>query len=149
MTSTTRIAAALLLFVFAQPHAGLAQTSLAGDTLHITRATGSIKIDGNLSDEGWQGVTLFIQRVSSVRGTYTFTSRMFLRGTAQYVSTNSDPSLYTVSTLPKSGTVSGQILLSHKLNWQSVMFASYGDDRMLSTQVDRQFFVKLSYALQR
>ena len=89
-----------------------------------------------------------------MRGTYTFTSRMFVRGTAQYVSTNRDPSLYTFSTLPKSGTVSGQVLLSYKLNWQSVMFIGYGDDRMLSTQdrfekVDRQFFVKLSYALQR
>jgi len=34
------------------------------------------------------------------------------------------------------------------------MFIGYGDDRMLSThdrfeKVDRQFFVKLSYALQR
>jgi hypothetical protein len=97
---------------------------------------------------------LFMARVSRVRGTYTFTSRMFVRGTAQYVSTNSDPSLYTVSTLPKSGTISGQVLLSYKVNWQSVMFIGYGDDRMLSTQdrfekVDRQFFVKLSYALQR
>ncbi len=113
-------------------------------------------------DQSWVNVDdalgvsrqLFIQRVSRVRGTYTFTSRMFVRGTAQYVSTNTDPSLYTFSTLPKSGTVSGQILLSYKLNWQSVMFIGYGDDRMLSTQdrfekVDRQFFVKLSYALQR
>src|SRR4051812_655931 len=113
-------------------------------------------------DQSWVNVDdalgvsrqLFIQRVSRVRGTYTFTSRMFVRGTAQYVSTNSDPSLYTFSTLPKSGTVSGQILLSYKLNWQSVMFIGYGDDRTLSTQdrfekVDRQFFVKLSYALQR
>jgi len=44
-----------------------------------------------------------------------------------------------------------QVLLSYKLNWQSVMFIGYGDDRMLSTQdrfekVDRQSFVKLSYA---
>ena len=40
-----------------RPHALLAQSSLAGETLHIARATGPIKIDGNLSDEGWQGVT--------------------------------------------------------------------------------------------
>ena len=92
-------------------------------------------------DQSWVNVDdalgvsrqLFIQRVSRVRGTYTFTSRMFVRGTAQYVSTNSDPSLYTFSTLPKAGTVSGQVLLSYKLNWQSVMFIGYGDDRMLST----------------
>jgi hypothetical protein len=113
-------------------------------------------------DQSWVNVDnsagvsqrLFMARVSRVRGTYTFTSRMFVRGTAQYVSTNSDPSLYTFSTFPKSGTVSGQVLLSYKVNWQSVMFIGYGDDRMLSTQdrfekVDRQVFVKLSYALQR
>jgi hypothetical protein len=113
-------------------------------------------------DQSWVNVDealgvsrqLFIQRVSRVRGTYTFTSRMFVRGTAQYVSTSSDPRMYTVSTPPKSGTVSGQVLLSYKLNWQSVMFIGYGDDRMMSTherfeKVDRQFFVKLSYALQR
>jgi len=40
------------------------------------------------------------------------------------------------------------------LNWQSVMFVGYGDDRELTdvnrlAPLDRQFFVKLSYALQR
>ena len=72
----------------------------------------------------------------------------------QYVATDRDPNLYTFATAAKSGTVSGQVLLSYKLNWQSVIFVGYGDDRMLSTQdrfekVDRQFFVKFSYALQR
>ncbi len=108
----------------------------------------------NVDDAVGANQQLFMARVSRVRGTYTFTSRMFVRGTAQYVSTDRDPSLYAFSTPAKSGTVSGQVLLSYKLNWQSVMFVGYGDDRMLSTQdrfqkVDRQFFVKLSYALQR
>lgn len=108
----------------------------------------------NVDDAAGESRRLFIARVSRVRGTYTFTSRMFVRGTVQYVSTERDPSLYTFSTIAKSGTVSGQVLLSYKLNWQSVMFIGYGDDRMLSTQdrfekVDRQFFVKFSYALQR
>jgi hypothetical protein len=102
------------------------------------------------------GVTrqLFIARVSRVRGSYTFTSRMFVRATAQYVSTNRDPGLYRFNTIANSGTITGQVLLSYKLNWQSVMFVGYGDDRMLSTndrfeKVDRQFFVKVSYAFQR
>ena len=56
MTSLTRFAARLLLFLFTRPPL-LAQTSLAGETLRIARATGPIKIDGNLTDEGWQGVT--------------------------------------------------------------------------------------------
>ncbi|PYR24568.1 MAG: hypothetical protein DMF98_14960, partial [Acidobacteria bacterium] len=33
------------------------QSSLAGDTIHISRATGPITIDGDLSDEGWNGAT--------------------------------------------------------------------------------------------
>ena len=108
----------------------------------------------NVDDAQEASRQLFIARVSRVRGTYTFTSRMFVRGTVQYVSTDRDPSLDVFSTLAKSGTVSGQMLLSYKLNWQSVMFVGYGDDRMLSTQdrfekADRQFFVKFSYAVQR
>ena len=108
----------------------------------------------NVDDAAGESRRLFIARVSRVRGTYTFTSRMFVRGTAQYVSTDRDPALYAFSTFAKSGTVSGQVLLSYKLNWQSVIFIGYGDDRMLSTQdrfekIDRQFFIKLSYAFQR
>ncbi len=46
------------------------------------------------------------------------------------------------------------MLLAYKLNWQTVVFLGYGDSRELSEQdtlerQDRQFFVKLSYALQR
>jgi hypothetical protein len=108
----------------------------------------------NVNDAAGESRQLFIARVSRVRGTYTFTSRMFVRGTVQYVATDRDPSMYAFSTVARSGTVAGQVLLSYKLNWQSVMFIGYGDDRMLSSQdrfekVDRQFFVKLSYAFQR
>ena len=40
------------------------------------------------------------------------------------------------------------------VNWQSVLFLGYGDDRELSAErrlerVDRQVFVKLSHAFQR
>ena len=50
--------------------------------------------------------------------------------------------------------MSAQALLSYKLNWQSVMFVGYGDDRELTdrdqfVKSGRQVFVKLSYALQR
>ena len=51
-------------------------------------------------------------------------------------------------------SAAGQALLAYKLNWQSVMFVGYGDDRELLDQrhlarLDRQVFVKLSYAFQR
>ena len=97
---------------------------------------------------------LFVARVSRVKGTYTFTARLFARGIVQYVSTTRDPSLYVDTVSAKGATLSGSALLSYKLNWQSVMFVGYGDDRQLSDldrleKLDRQFFVKLSYALQR
>jgi hypothetical protein len=97
---------------------------------------------------------LFTARVSRARATYTFTSKLFLRGIAQYVFTDRDPSLYVSQVDARSGDFSGSALLAYKLNWQSVMFVGYGDERTLVT-VDRlepkarQFFVKLSYAFQR
>ena len=53
-----------------------------------------------------------------------------------------------------SGNFSGSALFGYKLNWQSVLFVGYGDDRELSSQnhlekADRQTFVKVSYAFQR
>ena len=45
-------------------------------------------------------------------------------------------------------------LFAYKLNWQSVLFVGYGDDRERSDldrlePSSRQFFVKVSYAFQR
>jgi hypothetical protein len=97
---------------------------------------------------------LFTARVSRVRTTYTFTSRLFVRAIGQYVSTTRSPQLYVEAVDRRSGSFNGSILLAYKLNWQSVMFVGYGDDRDLIDQsrlrpVGRQFFVKLSYAIQR
>jgi hypothetical protein len=108
----------------------------------------------NVDDVNGEGRRLFTARVSRLRGTYTFTSRMFFRGIVQYVSTDRDPSLYTSTVAARSATLSGSALLAYKVNWQSVMFVGYGDDRKLSDlerleKLDRQFFVKLSYAFQR
>jgi hypothetical protein len=97
---------------------------------------------------------LFTARVSRARGTYTFTARSFLRVIAQYVSTTRDPALFLSTVAPRSGTFLGSLLLAYKLNWQSVVFVGYGDDRELSSEErlersGRQVFVKLSYAIQR
>jgi hypothetical protein len=53
---TTTLLAAMLLFACARPDRLFAQSSLSGETLHIVRTTGPIKVDGNLSDEGWEAV---------------------------------------------------------------------------------------------
>jgi hypothetical protein len=109
----------------------------------------------NVEDLSRVSRRLFIARVSRVRGTYTFTARLFARAIAQYVSSHNDVSLYLSDPPdPQSGTFSGQLLLAYKLNWQSVMFVGYGDDRELTerdalVKSGRQVFVKLSYAFQR
>jgi hypothetical protein len=108
----------------------------------------------NVDDAAAASSRLFTARVSRVRATYTLTSRMFVRATAQYESTNREPDLFVFPIDEKEGTLKGQLLLSYKLNWQSVLFVGYGDDRMLSLdnryeKTGRQLFVKLSYAVQR
>lgn len=84
---------------------------------------------------------------------------MFVRAIAQYVSTARDPSLYLFHVPDRSGDFGGSLLFAYKINWQSVMFVGYGDDRGLTASapdraqrlapLDRQVFVKLSYAFQR
>ena len=97
---------------------------------------------------------LLTERVSRVRATYTFTPRTFARIIGQYDSTVRDPSLFVSRVDPRSGTFSGSALFAYKINWQSVMFVGYGDERELADArrlqpSERQFFVKLSYAFQR
>ncbi|HEX4347478.1 MAG TPA: DUF5916 domain-containing protein [Vicinamibacterales bacterium] len=107
---------------------------------------------------------LFTAQVSRLKATYTFTSRLYARVIGQYVSTTREPSLYLSAVDAKSGDFSGSGLFAYKLNWQSVLFIGYGDDRELTqpaaalvptapaqrlAPLDRQFFVKVSYAFQR
>jgi len=77
-----------------------------------------------------------------------------LRLIAQYVDTRRDPSLYIEETSARDASFSGSALFAYKLNWQTVLFVGYGDNRALSEaetfeREDRHFFLKLSYAFQR
>src|SRR6185295_917739 len=60
---------------------------------------------------------LFTASVDRLRAQYTFTSRVFLRAIAQYVSTRRDPTLYATEVARKEGTFSGSVLFAYKLNW--------------------------------
>jgi hypothetical protein len=109
--------------------------------LHVDDATGTSR-------------PLFTAHVSRVRANYTFTARSFVRLIGQYVSNARDSSLYLAPTSGHDGFFSGSALFAYKINWQSVMFFGYGDDRTLDEQrhlqqFDRQIFVKVSYAFQR
>jgi hypothetical protein len=97
---------------------------------------------------------LFVSRVSRVRATYNFTSSFFARVIAQQVTTTRDPPLYGSVVDPRSSDFSGSVLVAYKINWQSVLFLGYGDDRSLDDEArlrpaSRQFFIKVSYAYQR
>ena len=97
---------------------------------------------------------LFTADVGRVKGTYTFTSRAFLRLIGQIVETRRDPSIYTFEVTKKDADFAGSALFAYKINWQTVMFLGYGDNRTLAedghyAKAGRQFFLKLSYAFQR
>jgi hypothetical protein len=79
---------------------------------------------------------------------------MLVRLIGQYVTTRRDPSLWTAPVSARDGDFAGSALFSYKLNWQSVLFVGYGDNRVLQpdgalAKADRQFFLKVSYAFQK
>lgn len=114
-------------------------------------------------DGGWQWLDvtaedgrhgrLFTAQFERLRATYTFSSRCFLRVIGQSVRTQRDPSLYKSTVTALDGSLTASALFAYKLNWQTVLFVGYGDDRTL-TEDDRlqrsarNVFLKLSYAFQ-
>ena len=107
----------------------------------------------NVTAEDGRRGRLFTAQFERLRATYTFTARSYLRVIGQYVRTERDPSLYTFSVPRLDGSFAASVLFAYKLNWQTVCFVGYGDNRTLTDndqllRADRQFFLKLSYAFQ-
>jgi hypothetical protein len=98
---------------------------------------------------------LFNAQVERLRATWSFSSRSFVRLIGQYVQTTRDTSLYTSSVAAKEAFFAGSALFAYKLNWQTVLYAGYGDTRTFSEDSgalepdSRQVFAKISYAWQR
>lgn len=90
---------------------------------------------------------LFTAQVERLKATYTFNARSFLRLIGQHQRTDSD--------FGHQGGLSASALYGYKLNWQTVLFVGYGDNRTLTEldarlePSDRQLFLKVSYALLR
>jgi hypothetical protein len=96
----------------------------------------------DLDDEG----RLYTADVQRVRAQYSFSHRSLVRVIGQYV----EDRFLTES----SGSFLGSVLYSYKLNWQTVFFAGYGDDRVLYEEdrlrrTGRSLFFKVSYAFIR
>jgi hypothetical protein len=117
-----------------------------------------LRLDGsrrwlNVDAEDGRSGRLFTASVARLRTQYTFTARAFLRVIGQYVETRRDPSLYTFAVDRKEGDFGASALVAYKINWQSVLFLGYGDNRALTeddqlVKTGRQVFLKLSYAFQ-
>ncbi len=109
----------------------------------------------NVDDPALGAGRLFVAQVERVRTTWSFTSRAFVRAVGQYVETTRDPSLYTYPVDAHDSRFNGSALLGYKLNWQTVLYIGYGDERTYWTTSarlepsDRQAFAKVSYAVQR
>ena len=89
---------------------------------------------------------LFTATVARLRATYTFNRRAFLRLIAQDVDNEhvEDGNFHVLQS---------SALFSYKLNWQSVLFVGYGDDRIEDPLQNlqparRSLYLKLSYAFQ-
>jgi hypothetical protein len=106
------------------------------------------------ADSGRSG-RLFLAEVERLRATWSFDARSFLRVIGQYVQTKRDPLLYTLTVGKKDADLSLSVLFAYKLNWQTVLYAGYGDNRAFAESTGdleesgRQAFAKISYAWQR
>ncbi len=104
--------------------------------------------------EGGDERRLFTAQIERLKATYTFTAHSYLRLIGQYVLMKRDPSLYASPVQERDGSFAASLLFAYKLNWQTVLFAGYGDNRTLTEdnrleKADRQFFLKVAYAFQR
>jgi uncharacterized protein DUF5916/cellulose/xylan binding protein with CBM9 domain len=130
-----------------------------GGTLGLTATVRPLDIltfDANVNRE-WldvSGGNLYSASVDRLKATYSFSAKSLVRIIAQYLSTDRNPSLYTFATSARDAGFQGSILYSYKINWQTVLYLGYGDERVLTLDNDlsnlhRSLFFKVSYAIQR
>jgi hypothetical protein len=109
----------------------------------------------NVDAGGGRPGRLFVAEVERLRATWSFDARSFLRVIGQYVETRRDPLLYTFPVGEKSTDLSLSALFAYKLDWQTVLYAGYGDNRAFAEatgdleESGRQAFAKISYAWQK
>ena len=93
------------------------------------------------------GDRVFTAMIERLRAQYSFSAKSLVRVITQYVDNKDGDGDH-------SGNFLGSVLYSYKLNWQTVLFVGYGDDRVLlpdNTLVKRgrSLFFKIGYAYQR
>ncbi len=104
-------------------------------------------------DGGGAERRLFTAQIERLKATWTFNARSYARLIGQYERTDADPALFHDPVDARTGSFTGSALLAYKLNWQTVLFVGYGDDRVTDDagtlqRAGRQLFLKASYAFQ-
>ena len=120
---------------------------------HIELAVDASRRTLDVVDEQGRAGRLFTAEVRRLRATYTLDARSWLRLIGQWVETERDPILYVDEVDRRSELFGGSAVFAYKLNWQTVLFVGYGDNRELDElerlqPADRQLFLKISYAFQ-
>ena len=123
--------------------------------LRANASTRWLHVDDPALGEG----RLFLAQIERLRASFSFNSRSFVRLIGQHIETTRDTSLYLATLRPsypaKTESFSLSALFAYKLNWQTVFYLGYGDNREFAEITDklepfeRQAFAKVSYALQR
>ncbi len=103
------------------------------------------------------GVAIFTANLTQWQGAYNFNPRLFFKFILQYRHTVRNPDLYEENVHRLDQSVFAQLLLSYKVNPQSVVFLGYIDnhagleddfkERQVSlTQINQTLFFKIGYA---
>jgi len=115
----------------------------------------TISIDHEYERLDVDGGRLYTANLTQLRTVYQFDSRTFLRVILQYLDLRRDKNLYDDDVEPRETHLFSQLLLSYKINPQTVFFLGYSDNHEGSqdgnqnlslTQTDRTLFVKIGYA---
>jgi hypothetical protein len=144
---------------FANARRGTGVTLLAGFTLqpcvHLELRNDASGRRVNVDDATGRSTRLFDAGVERLRATWMFNARSYVRLIGQYIVTKRDTTLYTFAVPKKDALFTSSALFAYKLNWQTVLFAGYGDNRSFDeienrlAHSGRQAFLKVSYAWQR
>jgi hypothetical protein len=105
-------------------------------------------------DGGGRSGRLYTQDILRLKATYNFSARIFLRLIGEHTAIERAPELYAFPVSPSSAFFGGSALFAYQLNWQTVLYAGYGDERLEDAlgelqPASRALFLKVSYAFQR
>ncbi|HEX7048439.1 MAG TPA: DUF5916 domain-containing protein [Gammaproteobacteria bacterium] len=113
----------------------------------------SINIDYRYQSLDVADGRLFTARITDLRSTWQFNTRMSVRWIAQYRDVTRDAALYVDAVDDRERGWANQLLFSYKVNPRTLIYAGYSDghDSIDTNPLQRQsqtLFLKLSYAWQ-